>query len=296
MVSVNRMRNRHVTCRVEATMSELYSLIEDEMWPARPQALEARPVVAHLHGRWTATATRERAILSSFARRVPVFVLEPPVFADDVAIGRLDVSMPAPNVWRAVPRLPSELLLDEEETHDRVRHFAQQMVGASAPLAPHFPQPVQWFFTPMPAPKMLGGFGEIGVVYDCVDERTWVRLAPREAKARERKLLAHTDVVFASEGAAHRAKSLAHANLHIVRIAEMEGVVQAGLAVRTHGARLGLTLGDRTSDARVGFSFPPPARDQRLPEPYRQHGNARLESPASDHAIESSRHQPRKPE
>lgn len=199
---------------------ELYSLIEDDL--ARSSGREPsglRPLIAHTHWRWSSVGTREREVLSRLSRRIPVFVIEPPAFADDVALGRIDLSMPMPNVWRAVPRLPSELIGDEEETLDRVRHFAQQMIGASAPLADRFPDPVQWFFTPMPAPRMLGAFGEAGVVYDCVDERVWARLAPHGALERERVLLDHADVVFASEQSALRIGALGHPNVHIATLA-----------------------------------------------------------------------------
>lgn len=214
-----------------------YSLIENDFVPPPlPRAqVAARAAIAHTLGRWPATDSRERQILTRLARAAPVFVVEPPVFADDVAIGRLDLSMPAPGVWRAVPRLPSELIHDEDETLDRVRHFSQQMVGPSAPLAPHFPEPVQWFFTPMPAPRMLGAFGEAGVVYDCVDERTWLRLAPRGAGERERMLLAHADVVFASYATALRIRARGHRRVHVVRVAKMEEIVRETLATRVGG-------------------------------------------------------------
>lgn len=197
-------------------LRELYPLWDDEQWPSPSSSpFEVLPVVVHTFGRWGGEALREREIIVRLAEQAPVFVIEPPVFADDVALGRLDVSIPMPDIWRAVPRLPTELARDEEETLDRVRHFTQQMVGPSAPLAQYFPRPLQWFFTPLPAPRMLGAFGEVGVVYDCVDDRAWLRLVPRGAGERERQLLQYAHVVFASEASAVRVRGRGHGNVHM---------------------------------------------------------------------------------
>jgi hypothetical protein len=173
---------------------------DDLAWEA------SRPIIAHVTGRWQ-RGSRESAILATLSRLAPVFVLEPPVFTQDVAIGRIDVTLPMPQVWRAIPQLPAELAQDEEEALDRIRHFAQQLVGASAPLSPRFPGPLHWFFTPLPAPHMLRAFGEVGVVYDCLDDRTWLRSTLAGAVERERLLLRSADVIFASRSAAIRIRS-----------------------------------------------------------------------------------------
>jgi glycosyltransferase involved in cell wall biosynthesis len=73
---------------------------------------------------------------------------------------------------------------------------------------------VQWFYTPMPAPEMLGALDEIAVVYDCMDELAQFRFAPSDIGARERQLLAHADVVFTGGYRLFESKSRFHDNVH----------------------------------------------------------------------------------
>jgi glycosyltransferase involved in cell wall biosynthesis len=73
---------------------------------------------------------------------------------------------------------------------------------------------VQWFYTPMPAPAMLGAFDEAVVVYDCMDELAQFRFAPPELVPRERFLLARADVVFTGGRALADSKRRYHDNVH----------------------------------------------------------------------------------
>jgi glycosyltransferase involved in cell wall biosynthesis len=66
----------------------------------------------------------------------------------------------------------------------------------------------------MPAPAMLGAFGERGVVYDCMDELSKFRFAPPQLVERERLLMAHADVVFTGGYRLYQAKARAHPNVH----------------------------------------------------------------------------------
>jgi glycosyltransferase involved in cell wall biosynthesis len=121
---------------------------------------------------------------------------------------------PQPNVHRIVPRLPSSYRDSETASLTTVRTLLLEMIGSTGELAHRFDSPVLWFYTPMPAPTMLGAFGECAVVYDCMDELAQFRFAPTELVHRERFLLARADVVFAGGHALADAKARYHDNVH----------------------------------------------------------------------------------
>lgn len=176
--------------------------------------ISARPIIVHSHLRWDFVWQRPQQLFSRFARSRDVLYVEEPQFLDDVVRPVVDRSEPQPNVHRIIPQLPSSYRDSESATLTAVRTLLLDLVGATGELAHRFDTPIQWFYTPMPAPTMLGAFGEGAVVYDCMDEWTQFRFAPAELVPRERYLLARTDVVFASGRALADAKSRLHDHVH----------------------------------------------------------------------------------
>jgi glycosyltransferase involved in cell wall biosynthesis len=172
------------------------------------------PFIVHSHLRWDFVWQRPQQILSRMAATRPVLFVEEPILLDDVRGERLAITQPVPNVYRAVPRLPAYL----RESYDRAivttRALVQEAVGKRGPLAGKFSGAVQWFYTPMPAPAMLGAFNERGVVYDCMDELAQFRFAPTDLAERERLLLANADVVFTGGHKLYTSKSRYHDNVH----------------------------------------------------------------------------------
>ena len=61
---------------------------------------------------------------------------------------------------------------------------------------------------------MIGAFDERAVVYDCMDELSKFRFAPRELVDRERYLMAQADVVFTGGYKLSQSKAKYHANVH----------------------------------------------------------------------------------
>jgi len=172
------------------------------------------PLIVHSHLRWDFVWQRPQQLLSRFAESAPVLFVEEPLFADDVVHARLDLGTPTPNVTRAVPVLPGALRDDGDRALTEVRSLLFAALARGGPLAGRFTAPVQWFYTPMPAPTMLGAFGERAVVYDCMDELSKFRFAPRELVERERLLMSRADVVFTGGHKLWRSKSRLHDNVH----------------------------------------------------------------------------------
>jgi len=50
--------------------------------------------------------------------------------------------------------------------------------AVQGPLKGQFDHPVQWFYDPMAVTAFAGQMGEIGTVYDCMDELSKFRGAP----------------------------------------------------------------------------------------------------------------------
>ncbi|HEY0972429.1 MAG TPA: glycosyltransferase [Gemmatimonadales bacterium] len=181
---------------------------------ALPSALDDRVgLVVHSHLRWDFVWQRPQQILSRLARSNPVLFVEEPILVDDVRPPALDVTVPHDGVYRAVPLLPRNVGSRYDDAIVAIRSLVSDAI-ATAPLAGHFDRVVQWFYTPMPAPEMLGALGEEGVVYDCMDELANFRFAPPDIGLRERLLLSRADVVFTGGWRLHESKSRFHDNVH----------------------------------------------------------------------------------
>ena len=180
----------------------------------RSAATPGFPLIVQSHLRWDFVWQRPQQLLSRMAESAPVLFVEEPLLLDDVRGERLEITEPAPNVFRALPRLPGYLRGDYDRSAATVRALVQQAIDKNGPLAGRFSNAVQWFYTPMPAPAMLGAFNELGVVYDCMDELAQFRFAPSDLGARERLLLDSADVVFTGGYRLYESKRRYHGNVH----------------------------------------------------------------------------------
>jgi glycosyltransferase involved in cell wall biosynthesis len=176
--------------------------------------ISGRPILVHSHLRWDFVWQRPQQLFSRFACSRDVLFVEEPQYLDDLLRPVLDRTEPQPNIHRVIPRLPSSYRDSETASLVAIRTLLLELTGATGELAHRFEAPVQWFYTPMPAPTMLGAFNESAVVYDCMDELAQFRFAPTELVQRERFLLARADVVFAGGRSLADAKSRYHDNVH----------------------------------------------------------------------------------
>ncbi len=174
----------------------------------------AHPLIVQSHLRWDFVWQRPQQLMSRFAETAPVLFVEEPTFIDDVGRASLDVQQPMANIYRAIPRLPGEFREDYDAAIDEVKNLVIARLSRGGPLERSFRNSIQWFYTPMPAPAMLGAFNEVGVVYDCMDELSQFRNAPAQIRQRENLLLENADVVFTGGHHLFKAKSAAHDNVH----------------------------------------------------------------------------------
>jgi glycosyltransferase involved in cell wall biosynthesis len=173
-----------------------------------------RPIIVHSHLRWDFVWQRPQQILSRLAVNAPVLFIEEPIFLDDLSTARLEISVPFANVFRAIPYLPGDGRDDQDAATAIVRSLVQDALARNARLKGLFSNPIQWFYSPITAPSMLGAFNEIAVVYDCMDELAQFRFAHPDLPRRERLLLSNADVVFTGGHRLYEAKRRYHSNVH----------------------------------------------------------------------------------
>jgi glycosyltransferase involved in cell wall biosynthesis len=171
------------------------------------------PVIVHSHLRWDFVWQRPQQLLSRLSRTNRVLFVEEPIYVDDLAAARLDLSVPQPHVHRAVPVLPASLRGRYDDSIVVIRELLHRQADDGL-LGKLFRRPVQWFYTPMPAPAMIGAFGERAVVYDCMDELSKFRFAPTELTDREAFLMSKADVVFTGGYRLWESKAQHHGNVH----------------------------------------------------------------------------------
>ena len=178
-----------------------------------PGAKLNAPIIVHSHLRWDFVWQRPQQLMSRLSERAPILFVEEPLYQGDSA-PRLELTWPLPTVCRAVPVLAESLRHLYDNSITIIRELLRREMSADGALGDEYDQPVQWFYTPMPAPAMIGAFGERAIVYDCMDELSQFRFAPKELVDREKLLISEADVVFTGGFKLWQAKAKLHANVH----------------------------------------------------------------------------------
>ena len=169
------------------------------------------PIIVHCHLRWDFVWQRPQQIFSRLSKHYPVLFIEEPLQKDSPPL--LQVSEPFPNVFRIVPVLDSKGISFDEQCAATLP-VLRDWLGSRGFGATRIAAGVQWFYTPMAAPPLLGRFGDALVVYDCMDELANFRFAPPDIGTRERFLLEKSDVVFTGGYHLFETKSRQHSNTH----------------------------------------------------------------------------------
>jgi glycosyltransferase involved in cell wall biosynthesis len=166
--------------------------------------METLLVFSHL--RWNFVYQRPQHLLSRLARRWRVVFVEEPM--PGATEDRLEVIAPCADVtvWRPHLRNPAPGFHDD--------HLAVlQPMLRTAMQADGVKDYWTWFYTPMAYP-LANGLRSRGIVYDCMDELSQFRNAPRQLLQRETALLKAADLVFTGGPSLYRAKRDRHPDVH----------------------------------------------------------------------------------
>lgn len=165
-----------------------------------------KTLVVFSHLRWNFVYQRPQHLLSRLARRWQVVFIEEPV--PKAERNFLERFSPAEGVevWR--PHVTGEA----PGFHDDHLPALQQLVTegiSEAALSEYW----VWFYTPMALP-LASGLAPRGVVYDCMDELTAFKHAPRQLVQRENALFKTADLVFTGGRSLYNAKKGRHPDVH----------------------------------------------------------------------------------
>lgn len=157
------------------------------------------------HVRWAFVFQRPQHLMTRQARTRRVFFVEEPV-RQPAGAPRLELRTVDSGVVVAVPRLPEGLGPDEEA-------LAQRELLDGLLRDEGIRDFVLWYYTPM-ALAFTHHLHPRLVVYDCMDELSLFKGAPRELLEHEERLLARADVVFTGGWSLYEAKRGRHPNVH----------------------------------------------------------------------------------
>lgn len=155
-------------------------------------------VLSHL--RYDFVYQRPQQLMSRLAERHPVLFVEQPVRIDGPP--HLRVWQPTANVQVLEPQTP----LAATGFHDDHVPMLRELLD---PVFARLHRPVLWFYTPMALPLVKDVEAGL-IVYDCMDELSAFRFAPKQLQQREAALFRRADVVFTGGRTLYRAKRDRH--------------------------------------------------------------------------------------
>jgi len=162
-------------------------------------------LIVFSHLRWEFVFQRPQHLLSRLARHYHVVVVEEPVHTSGAAYLERTTPMKGIEVLRA--HTPVEAW----GFHDDQLSALQPMIAGY--LADNLIDDyVVWFYTPMALP-LLGELAPRAIVYDCMDELSAFKGAPRQMRQRETALLKSADLVVTGGRRLYAAKRDANPNV-----------------------------------------------------------------------------------
>lgn len=162
-------------------------------------------LIVFSHLRWNFVYQRPQHLLSRLAKHHPVLFVEEPVHEADAA--RIDTSSPAANVEVLRPCTPVA-----------AAGFHDDQLGVLRPLLAEYLRSrgiddyLVWFYTPMALP-LLAELQPRAVIYDCMDELSAFKDAPRQLRQREAALLKSAQLVLTGGPSLFEAKRRLHPNV-----------------------------------------------------------------------------------
>ncbi|MFN4141833.1 glycosyltransferase family 1 protein [Aestuariivirga sp.] len=157
------------------------------------------------HLRWNFVFQRPQHLLTRASRNRKVLYFEEPVF-EAVSKPFMRATEPSANIRVLTPVLP-------DGTPAASAIDMQRMLVDRALASVQYDHLVLWYYTPMALPFTDHVDCDV-CVYDCMDELSAFRNAPRELVQMERLLMQRADVVFTGGQSIYEAKRRLHKSIH----------------------------------------------------------------------------------
>jgi len=167
--------------------------------------IPAGHLICFSHLRWDFVYQRPQHLLSRFSKVSIVWFFEEPVF-DAQEQNYLSIKSHTPTLNVVVPHLLQGL------NEDQVNQ-AQTLLLQQLSLNIDMTDCLFWYYTPM-ALKFSASLKPKFTVYDCMDELSAFKFAPKEMVQLERELMAKADLVFTGGNSLFEAKKTQHANIY----------------------------------------------------------------------------------
>ena len=165
-------------------------------------------LIVFSHLRWNFVWQRPQHLMSRLARHYRVLFVEEPVRSGGRP--RLDCIAHGPSLEVLVPHTP----VDAPGFHD------EQLTALEPLLAAHLrahgiDDYLVWFYTPMALP-LIASLQPRAIIYDCMDELSAFKDAPRQLRQRESALMKSAGLVLTGGPSLYAARQDAHPNVHCV--------------------------------------------------------------------------------
>ena len=162
-------------------------------------------VICLSHLRWDFVYQRPQHLMSRCARERRVFFFEEPIYIKG-QMAQFDVSTRGDNLYVVQPLLPKGI--SEAEAESSQRTIISELIARK-----QIKQYLLWYYTPM-ALAFTRHLRPLATVYDCMDELSAFRGAPKAMVEREAELLKRAAVVFTGGLSLYEAKRDQHRNIH----------------------------------------------------------------------------------
>ncbi len=158
------------------------------------------------HLRWDFVFQRPQHLLSRFAHKNRVILIEEPVHSAGPA--KWEIKDTGSNVIVCIPHTPLQEGGFSDPQLAAISRMMPDLIGRL-----DLRNYVAWFYTPMALP-LLNDIAPSAVIYDCMDELSAFLGAPKELLTREERLLKIADLVFTGGPSLYRAKQNRSKNVY----------------------------------------------------------------------------------
>ena len=181
------------------------------MAASTPSTLRTSDLFCFSHLRWNFVTQRPQHLLRQAVQHRRVFYWEEPVCLQAAGLmnglaasAYLEKSQDASGIWILTPRLPEGSDWVEGQRNLLDHFFRQEKISNY----------VSWYYTPMAYAFSQHLLPEV-LVYDCMDQLSQFKDAPKELIFREEELLERADVVFTGGLSLYEEKKGHHRNVHL---------------------------------------------------------------------------------
>jgi glycosyltransferase involved in cell wall biosynthesis len=157
------------------------------------------------HLRWDFVFQRPQHLMTRFAKNRRVFFVEEPIHGD-FAEPRMHVSPREDGLVVATPHLPHGT--DHYQSMQLQKSLLEDLF-----LSQKIEDATIWYYTPM-ALTFSRDLPKKTVIYDCMDELSHFKNAPRELVELENELFDRADLVFTGGHSLYEYKASRHENIH----------------------------------------------------------------------------------